>query len=125
MASVSSIGNNTKSFKSSVFDSCNFEGEHYADTRNTRKQVNTKQDKQKVKWQAKHDYWQPKPTCEDSSDSDDEEEQPKFGVQLTDHGKKTLCRDFHRWVISNDKKAIVKGAKKRNSKYQQFNKSCF
>jgi hypothetical protein len=118
MASVSTNDNNIKGFKGEVFDSCNFEGEHCFDTRNTRKQVNAKKDRQKVKWQAKHDYWQP------DTNSDDDEE-PSNGVQLTEHDKKTYTRDFHRWVVTNDKKAVIKGAKKREGRYQQSAKSCF
>ena len=123
MASVRTNDNNTKGFKGEVFDSCNFEGEHSFDTRNTRKQVKGKKDRQKAKWQAKQDYWQPEP--KDSVESDDVEDPSKCGFQLTERDKKTYTRDFHRWVVTNDKKAVIKGAKKREGRYQQFNKSCF
>jgi hypothetical protein len=58
MASVRTNDNNTKGIKGNVFDSCNYEGEYCFDTRNTRKQVNGKKDPQKVKWQARHDYYE-------------------------------------------------------------------
>jgi hypothetical protein len=143
MASVRSIDNNTKGIKSSVFDSCNYEGEHYADTRNTRKQVNTKKDPQKVKWQARHDYyegWKPtksKPkapsnatddatddasddasdySSDDSSDDDSDDGKNRddtIGFNPTDSDKKVLTRHFRRWCVKKDKKAVAKGAHKR------------
>jgi hypothetical protein len=132
MASVRINDNNTKSFKSSVFDSCNYEGENYADTRNTHKRVN-KEDYQKTKWYLKHysflhtenyrqamvNYWKSDPTVED------EEEQSKYGrdkcaVKLTENLKKINTSVYMPFVVFSEKKEVAKGAKKRASQYQQF-----
>ncbi len=135
IASVRINDNNTKGFKwfkSSVFDSCNYEGENYADTRNTHKRVN-KEDSQKTKWYLKHysflhwenylqamdNYWKSDPTV------DDEEEQSKYGrdkcaVKLTENLKKINTKVFMPFVVFSEKKVVAKGAKKRDSQYQQF-----
>jgi hypothetical protein len=135
MAPVRINDNNTKGFKgfkSSVFDSYNYEGENYADTRNTYKRVN-KVDPQKTKWYLKHydflhmenyrqamdNYWKSDPTVED------EEEQSKYGrdkcaVKLTENFKKINTSVYMPFVVFSEKKEVAKGAKKRGSQYQQF-----
>jgi hypothetical protein len=140
MASVLTIDNNTKG----NFDSFNYDGDNFSDTRNTRKQVNGKKDPQKAKWEARRDYyegWKPtksKPKApsnatDDASDdatddaSDDDSDDGKnrddtIGFNPTDSDKKVLTRNFRRWCVKNDKKAVAKGSHKRAT--QMFFEKC-
>ncbi len=136
MASVTSIDNNTKGFKGQSFDSFNYDGENFSDTRNTRKQVNGKKDPQKAKWESRRDYyggWKPgaKVKASDSSDDSDDSEDDddandnsayKPGFNPTDGDKKTFTRQFRQLCVSQDKKVIAKGARKRDAK--NFTAAC-
>jgi hypothetical protein len=147
MASVTSIDNNTKGFKGQSFDSFNYDGENFSDTRNTRKQVNGKKDPQKAKWESRRDYYggwkpgakvnpkdNPKVKASDSSDDSDDSEDDdddddsndnsayKPGFNPTDGDKKTFTRQFRQLCVSQDKKVIAKGARKRDAK--NFTAAC-
>ncbi len=108
MASVCTNDNNTKS---NVFEFCKYEGENYFDTRNTRKYANKTVDPQKLKWQAKTDYW-----------ARDEfmPELGEYAPPLTQHDLKTSKRDLYRWIKAKNKRTVEKGANKREHVANQF-----